>query len=562
MSIFKACDIRGVYPDELNEATYADLGRAIGTLLRERTPTPHVVVAGDVRPSTPLLRAALIDGLVATGCSVADLGIVPTPVAYFAYSHGHFAAKAAQSGAFLESSASPSPLAERGSGGEAAWRSCFDALAIVTASHNPPKYNGLKVCLGPMPITEEEMARVESTLAARRFASGPGGVRAVSVEEDYIAFLCGDAKPGDGFRIVLDCGNGSYSDLAPRVLRRLGYDVVELFCTSDGTFPNRSPNPSLPENLGALRRAVQESGAAVGLALDGDGDRLAIVDGLGRSLTGDQAIILLARHILQARPYALRGDASSAAPRPPFPLPPGEGRVRGIGNDECRMPNAEWQETSPHSSFGIDSSFVIRQSSFPSSPAPRPSSPTPEGEGVVLDIKCSQAVPDAVRACGGTPLLERSGHTFIKTRMIADRALFGGELSGHFFYRQLAGGDDGLYSVLRVAELARESDVPISKIVDAMPHYATTPDIRVPYAASDGAARLEEIAAAATGEVLRLDGVRIAYPDGWGLVRCSVTEPLWTFRFEAFEGSPRRIAERFLAATPDLLARVLGRLGR
>ena len=449
MSIFKACDIRGVYPDELDETLYADLGRAMGTVLREREANPRVVVGGDVRPSTPTLRAALLDGLTATGCHVADLGIVPTPVVYFAARKRH-----------------------------------ADGLAIVTASHNPPAHNGLKLCLGPLPVTPEEIARVEQLATAGRFASGRGSVEAVAVERDYVGFLTASAQPGDGFRLVVDCGNGSYSTLAPRVLRQLGYGVVELFCKPDGTFPNRSPNPALPENLGALRDAVRESGAAIGLALDGDGDRVAVVDDAGRSLTGDQGIILLAQHVLAA------------------------------------------------------------------------------GDKAVCDVKCSRAVLDAIEARGAVPLLERSGHAFIKTRMIEDQARFGGELSGHFFYRELGGGDDGLYTILRLAELAKESARPVSALVDAMPRYAITPDIRIPYEAADGPARLDQIAEAADGEVLRLGGVRVTYPDGWGLVRVSVTEPLLTFRFEAYDGDPRAIAERMLAPAPDLLQLVLQRLDR
>ncbi|MBM4030331.1 MAG: phosphomannomutase/phosphoglucomutase [Planctomycetes bacterium] len=471
MSIFKACDIRGAYPAELDERLYADLGRAIGTVLRERADAPSVVVAGDVRPSTPSLQRALVEGLAATGCRVTDLGMAPTPAAYFA-----------------------------------ARRLRPDGLAIVTASHNPAGDNGLKLALGPMPVTEEEMARVEQALAARRFAAGHGSVRRLAVDADYAGWLRSTARQGRGLRLALDCGNGAFSELAPRVLRPLGYDVSELFCTPDGTFPNRPPNPSVRENLGALCDAVPRCRAALGVALDGDGDRLAIVDDLGRPLTGDQAIILLAQHLL------------------------------GKESREPRAASCEPQEAG--------SSKLVARSS----------------ERVVLDIKCSRAVLDAVAAGGATPLLERSGHTFIKTRMIAEAAAFGGELSGHFFYRELEGGDDGLYSILRAAELAGQCGQPLSALVDAMPRYATTPDIRVPYAAGDGPARLDQLAAAATGEVTRLDGVRVAYPDGWALARCSVTEPLLTFRFEAFDGSPRRIAERFLAPAPDLLRAVLARL--
>ncbi len=447
MSIYKACDIRGVYPDELDEALYADLGRAMGTVLREREANPRVVVGGDVRLSTPTLRAGLLDGLTATGCHVADLGIVPTPVVYFAARARH-----------------------------------ADGLAIVTASHNPPGHNGLKLCLGPLPVTPDEIARVAELARGGPFASGRGSVEAVAVEADYVGFLTASAQPGDGFRVVLDCGNGSSSSLAPRVLRQLGYEVVELFCEPDGTFPNRSPNPALPENLGALRDAVRASGAGIGLALDGDGDRVAIADDAGRSLTGDQGIVLLAAHTVGP------------------------------------------------------------------------------GDKAVCDIKCSRAVLDAIEARGAAPLLERSGHAFIKTRMIREDARYGGELSGHFFYRELGGGDDGLYTVLRLAELAKGSARPVSAVVDAMPRYAITPDVRLPYDRPDGAERLDQLAAGADGDVTRLDGVRVAYADGWGLARVSVTEPLLTFRFEAYTGAARAIAERFLAPAPDLRRQVLERL--
>ncbi|MFW6161595.1 MAG: phosphomannomutase/phosphoglucomutase [Planctomycetota bacterium] len=447
MSIFKACDIRGVYPDELDEDRFADLGRAMGTLLRERRAEPRALVGGDVRPSTPGLRAALLEGLASTGCHAVDLGIVPTPVVYYAARRRH-----------------------------------PDGLAIVTASHNPPDHNGLKLCLGPMPVTPQDIARLAELADSGPFATGRGSIESLSVEGDYIAFLASQAQPGGGFPLALDCGNGVSGELAPRVLRRVGYRPVELFCEPDGTFPNRAPNPALPENLAALRRTVAAEGLPLGVALDGDGDRVAMVDDRGRSLTGDQAIILLAEHLLAA------------------------------------------------------------------------------GDKAVCDIKCSRAVLDAVRARGAEPLLERSGHAFIKTRMIREEARFGGELSGHFFYRELDGGDDGLYAILRIAELVRAADRPLSAIVDAMPRYAITPDLRVPYDRPDGGERLEQIARAADGEVLRLDGVRAAYPDGWGLARLSVTEPLLTFRFEAYEDSPRAIAERFLAPTPDLRRQVLDRL--
>jgi phosphomannomutase/phosphoglucomutase len=450
VSIYKACDIRGVYPEELDEALYARFGQAIGTLLRPQNDQPSVLVGGDVRPSTAALQERLVEGLLATGCRVTDLGAVPTPVVYFA-----------------------------------ARRRQPHGLAIVTASHNPPEYNGLKLCLGPLPVTPEQMHAFQETVETGTFVEGKGTREHRTIENEYLDAMAETDVDLDGLRMVLDCGNGTFSSLAPQALQRAGCDVIELFCTPDGTFPNRSPNPSVPENLGDLCHRVTETGAQLGVALDGDGDRLALVDDAGRPVSGDEAIMLLARHVL---------------------------------------------------------------------------GPANPGEKVVCDLKCSQAVLDTIRECRGAPLLERSGHAFIKTRMIAEGARFGGELSGHFFYRELDGGDDALYSILRAAELVQAADPPLSALVDSLPRFAITADLRIPYDAPDGAERLDQLAQAAEGEVLRLDGVRVSYPDGWALARCSVTEPLLTFRFESFDGVPRRIAERFLAPAPDLRRRVLERL--
>ena len=452
MSIYKACDIRGIYPDELDAELYRRLGSAIGTLLRRRHEHPVVLVGGDLRASTQPLKTSIIAALATTGCHVLDLGIVPTPLVYFA-----------------------------------ARRRPSHALAIVTASPNPPQCNGLKLMVGRRPVTPADIEQVRALAEAGTFAPGTGRIEQLAVGSDYAEALLAAARPGRGLRVVLDCGNGAGSLLAPDLLRRAGYDVVELFCEPDGAFPNRSPNPSVPENLTALCRRVRDSRAALGFALDGDADRLALVDDAGRPLTGDQAIILLARHLL---------------------------------------------------------------------------GPEAAGEKVVCDLKCSQAVLEAIRQAGATPLLERSGHAFIKTRVIDERARLGGELSGHFFYRELGGADDALYSALRFGELANAAGAPLSALVDSLPRYAITPDNRLPYPAADGPARLEQHAEAARGDVLRIDGVRVAYPDGWALARCSVTEPVLTFRFEAFAGSPEGIAGRFLAPAPDLRAAVLERLGQ
>ena len=264
MSIFKACDVRGVYPDELSEAQAHAIGRAIGS---ELAGAP-CVLGGDVRPSTPSLKAAVRDGLLKAGTPVTDVGIVPTPVVYWARV----------------------ALAVRGA-------------VIVTASHNPARYNGIKCMLGDRPTTPEDMARVEQRVRSEDFAAGRGSVVERDVRPQYIAWLRDRFRgTGKGRRVVVDAGNGCTGEWAPEALRAAGYDVVELFCEPDGTFPNRSPNPSGGDVLGEAARLVVENHADLGVAFDGDGDRAVFLDESGTFVPSDKAIVVFARDILAKRP--------------------------------------------------------------------------------------------------------------------------------------------------------------------------------------------------------------------------------------------------------------------
>jgi phosphomannomutase/phosphoglucomutase len=441
VSIFKACDIRGVYGRDLTEETIHRIGRAMGTLIGPKS----VVVGGDVRLSTPSLKAALVSGLVESGARVIDTGIVPTPAFYFAKDHLN-----------------------------------ADAGAMVTASHNPPEHNGLKLVLGPLPITEEELRTVRDLSAKGEFTAESGSVREVNIIPSYISFIHRVAPGGaraHSSTIILDCGNGCYSDIAPGVFRDFGYGIEELFCTPDGGFPNRHPNSAIAEHLHELRRRVLAEGADLGVAFDGDGDRVSFVDDKGRFLSSDKAIIILSRHI----------------------------------------------------------------------PADNPN------QKVIYDVKCSSAVAESVSRAGGLPIAERSGHAFIKARMISEDAAFGGELSGHYFYRELHGGDDGLYTALVMADILSGSGNKLSEIADAIPEYATTPDIRIPFD-GDREQIIERIASCfPPEEVSRLDGVKINFGDGWGLARVSVTEPAITLRFEAVsENRLREIVDRFLDPVPEI----------
>jgi phosphomannomutase/phosphoglucomutase len=440
MSIFKACDIRGRYGADLTLEVAEQLGLAVGTELHAGS----IVVGGDLRPSTQPLKEALIKGLMGAGCRVIDVGITPTPALYFAKD-------------YLQT----------------------EGGVMVTGSHNPPGDNGFKISLGPWPITEEKLASLERRMAGRDFAQGAGSYERSEVIDHYTSFIRSKFSGLGGLKVVVDAGNGCYARIAPQVLRELGYEVVELYCEPDGRFPGRPPNPAVPANLKSLCESVVQSGADLGAAFDGDGDRVVFVDEQGRVVESDRSIVLFARYLLR------RG--------------PGE---------------------------------------------------------VVYDLKCSSVVAEEVRRAGGLPVMEKSGHAFIKTTLLRRKAILGGEISGHFFFGEL-GRDDGLYAALLMLQIVAEDGQGLAAPADTVPRYPITPDIRLPCPFEKAQAivrALEQAFARDTGcEVSTLDGVRIAWPDGWALIRPSVTEPLITLRFEAH--SQERLAqiqEMVIAQSPGL----------
>jgi phosphomannomutase/phosphoglucomutase len=284
----------------------------------------------------------------------------------------------------------------------------------------------------------------------------------------------------------VDCGNGCYSGTAPRVMRSLGLRCVPIFCEPDGTFPDRQPNTADPANLTALCTHVKRDVAGLGVAFDGDGDRIAFCDETGRVLTADESVAIIAKY--------------------------GHG---GVGH----------------------------------------------GDKVVLDVKLSSSVWDVVQSLGAQGIRERSGHTFLKTRMITDNLKLGGEVSGHLFYRELDGGDDGLYSAILMAGIVGRHG-PLSTLVEEVPHYALTPDMRLRVESPHQV--LESIAEAFPAEMVnRLDGVRVQFEDGWGLARVSVTEPVMTFRFEGKDQlALRECIDRFLSPAPTVMEAVLKMLRR
>jgi len=418
MSIFKDCDIRGVYGAELNEETAHLLGRAVGTRLAGR----DCVVGGDLRPSTPSLKAALIEGLRASGAGVIDLGILPTPAFYFGKK---------RLGAY---------------GG-----------VMVTASHNPPRYNGFKLIFGDLPVIPEDLQAVARQMETGEFTRGQGDYRQEEILPDYVAFLCA-AFPGlKPQHVVVDAGNGSLSNVAPQVLRQLGQRVEELHCIPDGTFPHRDPNPAIPAHLSDVRQRVLDVGAELGVAYDGDGDRVIFIDGRGRVQPADRTLVLFIRYLLRQHP----------------------------------------------------------------------------GASIVYDLKSSSVVAEETLAAGGRPLRERSGHAFIKRRLLTEGAILAGEISGHYFFGEL-GGDDALYATLFLLRVLGDWGATLAEAMDTVSVYPITPDLRIPCPAERVQRILEELREAFRDYPIdTLDGVRIQFPHGWALARISVTEPFITLRFEA-----------------------------
>lgn len=434
MGIYHACDIRGIADTELTDDVAQKIGYAIGVKLSGQ----KIVVGGDVRLSTPRLRRIMLEALAESGCEVVDIGTVATPVFYFA-------------------------IKETGASGG----------VMITASHNPAVYNGFKLIWGLTPVTDKDIREIAGLVEQGARVSGKGSITSIHIIDKYIKRTAAKALH-ENTRVVVDAGNGATARIAPALYRELGYDVVELYCEPDGTFPNRAPNPALAENLVDLGKKVRETGAVLGIAFDGDGDRVGFVDEKGRVVDNDDIIVLIARSCLEKQ----------------------------------------------HGS-------------------------------IVYDSKCSMVVREEIEKAGGRAVMARAGHTFSKAAFLRENALFAGEISGHFFFEEL-GYDDGMYAGLKIAQFVAQHGT-LSKLIEDIPNYFLTPDIRVPYAGSDKEDILKGVAEKLSMYRPNLiDGVRVEFEDGWGMIRASVTEPLFTLRFEARTRSRLgEIAAIILKALPE-----------
>lgn len=427
--IFREYDIRGVVDEDLSGDVPRQIGRAFASEVRamlgdERRRT--IVVGHDNRPSSPTLAAGVIAGARAAGVDVIDVGMVPTPVLYFA-----------------------------------AETFGTDGGLQITGSHNPPEYNGFKMLVAGRALYGERIQKLRQRIESGDLAEGEGGVEKREVIESYIDDVAGRFKLARPVKVVADCGNGTGSLAAVDLLKALGAEVVPLYCESDGTFPNHHPDPVVDENLADLIERVRGEDAALGIGFDGDADRVGVVDETGQIIRGDILLLL----------------------------------------------------------FGLD----ILQKDGP-------------GQKLVFDVKCSQAVPEVFSAHGGEPIMWKTGHSLIKEKMRETGAPIAGELSGHIcFADDYYGYDDALYAACRITDLVARADRPLSAMVAEFPRYHSTPEIRVGVPEDEKF----DLVKRAIGhfredhEVVDVDGARVLFEDGWGLLRASNTQPVLVLRFEA-----------------------------
>ncbi|HNQ34545.1 MAG TPA: phosphomannomutase/phosphoglucomutase [bacterium] len=437
-TIFREYDLRGLAATDLKPGFARGLGRAFAGYLEAGAVPKRVVVGHDNRLTSPGLTAELVEGLMAAGTEVIGLGQVPTPVFYFA----NQAQKTA-------------------------------AGIMVTASHNPPAYNGFKLVVNQHSLYGPQIQEIGRILAMDRFPSGRGSFRQETVLENYLAALRERTALKRPVRVVLDCGNGTAGPVALPALQSLGAEVIPLYCDSDPTFPHHLPDPLVPANLKDLAARVRETGAEAGIGIDGDGDRIGVCDERGEMMWGDKILGLLIETALRARP----------------------------------------------------------------------------GAPIVYDVKCTLALEEEIRRLGGRPLMWKTGHSLIEQKMHEVGSPAAGELSGHLYFAdRWFGFDDAIYASARFLAYLSESQTPLSRLAEPLNTYLATPEIRleVPEERKFDLVRDLERELAAEFQVSTIDGVRVVFPDGWGLVRASNTQPALVLRFEARTAGRRDEIERLI----------------
>ncbi len=423
--IFREYDIRGTVPEDLNKEAAHVLGLSLGTYYRARG-ARRIALGRDCRLSSPELREALVRGFVETGMHVVDVGMVPTPLLYFSLFH-------------LK----------------------LDGGVQITGSHNPPNYNGIKVCLGRSTLFGEEIQKIREIAVGRKFLMGQGGTESIEVIRPYLDHLERNVRAGTvKRRVVVDAGNGVGGLVAPEAYERMGVEVDRLFCDPDGRFPNHHPDPTIPEYLRDLTERVGRVSADLGIAFDGDADRIGVVDREGRVIWGDQLMIIFSRHILKENP----------------------------------------------------------------------------GAKIIGEVKCSQVLYDDILKHGGEPIMWKAGHSLIKGKMKEEGALFAGEMSGHLFFAdRYFGYDDAVYAGARLLEILTQAGGDVQGLLAGVPATVSTPEIRLDCPEEKKFSIVAELARdfKKDYEVIDIDGARVLFEGGWGLVRASNTQPALVLRFEA-----------------------------
>jgi phosphomannomutase/phosphoglucomutase len=444
-SIFREYDIRGIAGTDLSEEFAENLGFSYSLFISKKTPAARrprltVSVGEDCRLSSPAYAQALISGLRKGGIDVVHLGTCPTPVSYFSL-----------------------------------FQLDLDGGIMVTASHLPADHNGFKLCLGRDALYGESIQQIQKIMESepRQPAIHGGSLLTRDLIPEYIDYLAARIKPVGAKRIVIDCGNGNGSQVVPQLFYRLKAEVTELYCEMDGSFPNHVPDPSVAANLVELIAAVKETKADFGIGIDGDADRIGVVDENGKLLYGDDLLVIFSRDILKEHP----------------------------------------------------------------------------GATIVSEVKSSFRLFDDIAAHGGKPVMWKTGHSLIEAKMKGTKALLGGEMSGHMFFAdKYLGYDDATYAALRVYEISTRHEGPFSSLLDGLPPTFSTPEIRVKCQDKDKfgivekvKARLTADSAVAKNKITLVDGIRVDFGNGWGLLRASNTEPVLSMRFEAT--TPARLAE-------------------
>jgi phosphomannomutase / phosphoglucomutase len=441
--VFREYDIRGVVEDDFDDDFIVELGRAYATILLEAGKRT-ITLGRDCRLSSDALRDLLLEGLLPAGINVVDIGVVPTPLLYFSVAH---------------------------------WR--MDGGAMITGSHNAAEYNGFKLGVGPATIFGEEIQRVRKIIEAGAFktAGTKGALTARPVIPDYNEYIKANLTLKPGMRVAVDGGNGCGGVVAAPLMRAMGIDTVELYIEMDGDFPNHHPDPTVEANMRDLQAAVKKSGAQVGIAYDGDADRIGAVDENGRIVWGDELLVVYSRAILKERP----------------------------------------------------------------------------GAAIIGDVKCSRRLYEDIARNGGRPIMWKTGHSLIKSKLKQESAALAGEMSGHMFFNdRYYGFDDAIYASFRLLEILGREGRGLGAILADLPQTKFTPEIRLD-CPDDQKFEVVRKAAAyfrANYETIDIDGARINFPGGWGLVRASNTQPALVMRFEANDdetlGEIRGIFERKL----------------